>query len=96
MDKPRAFVHFESDYYFDGGLLIVGKLRIPVSVLLAGSGLIMVALLVIFGIIGGVTQTGAWMFVPLGFLGLLASLVLVSAIVSLVAWMIRQVQRANR
>ncbi len=95
MNKPKPYIHF-TDNYNEGVCIHIGKFLLPLGVFAVGYGLLLIAGLVVFGIIAGVTGNGAWMFGPLFMLGFVVVLALIIGLVALLSWMIRYTARVNR
>lgn len=95
MIKPKPYIHFTDSY--DTGICVhIGKFVLPLGVFFVGYGLAVVASLIIFGIISGITGNAAWMYGSLYIVGSLVVVCVVSLLVVLIAWMVRYTKRVNR
>ncbi len=58
MEKPRGYIHWESSYDFDLGVLVIGRFRLPVFVPAIISGIYLALALVGAGIWDSVDENG--------------------------------------
>lgn len=95
MDKPRAFIHFESRYNMELGLLAIGKRYVPVAVILSGTFFLAGVFTILSWILVMTTLNPVWWWVIAGYGIFAGSLLILSGVVALIAWMVRSTRAVN-
>jgi len=94
--RPPIYWTNKNTYFDEIGIVVIGKVRLPVAFLLAFYGGMTVICFILGGIVAGVTGGDQWMLnIAGGVLVAPVALLIPAGIYILVVWAIRAVKKAN-